>query len=233
MVSSAPVPLIPEDPPAPSQPLPILLVDDHPIFRHGLRLGLETDTSFRVAAECGSSREALTVARKQSFSMAIVDLCLPGGMDGLELTKCLHCEAPQLLILMLSVHDETLYAFRAISAGARGYLMKQSPLPEIQGALHRMRRGEVALSHRITQSLAQRALGLRSSSPEHPLQQLSDRELEVLSHIGEGLSSEAIARTLSLSPKTIETHRANLRRKLALKTGPDLLRYAVACRFRA
>jgi DNA-binding NarL/FixJ family response regulator len=215
--------------PLPKAPAEILIVEDHPLLRAGLRLGLQGDPSFCVVSETASAREALSAFRLHPVPLVIVDITLPGGMDGIELTKCLLSERPDVLILVLSVHEESLYALRAIGAGARGYLMKDRSLPEVREALLTLLRGEYALSQDITQRLVARAARMRGTPPKPTIQGLSDRELEVLLLIGKGLRTLDIARSLGLSPKTVESHRANLRRKLALKTGPELIRYALAC----
>ncbi len=207
-----------------------VIVDDHPIFRHGIRVSLEKEFSVRIVAECSSAREALRAVRECHPALVILDISLPGGLDGIELTKCILSEAPSTAILVLSVHDEALYALRAIAAGAKGYLMKDRSLSDFREAVRSVSRGEHALSTMITQRLVEKAAGIRSEKKNNHPQTLSDRELEVLFQIGNGLSSEAIGRMLNLSLKTIETHRANLRRKLALKGGQELLRYAVAWR---
>lgn len=223
---------IPSEPtldPLPTHPIvTTLIVDDHPIIRHGIRVSLEKEFWIRIVAECNSSREALRAVREYHPALVILDISLPGGLDGIELTKCILSEAPSTAILVLSVHDEALYALRAIAAGAKGYLMKDRPLTDFREAVLAVSRGEHALSSMITQRLVEKAAGIRSQKKTNHTQTLSDRELEVLFQIGNGLSSEAIGRMLNLSLKTIETHRANLRRKLALKGGQELLRYAVA-----
>jgi DNA-binding NarL/FixJ family response regulator len=150
-------------------------------------------------------------------------------MDGLELLKQMHSEAPHLPVLVLTVHDENLYASRALAAGARGYLMKDAPPSDFLRAIQAVLAGEIAVSAALTKRLVRRAVDSRMA-PLDPSGSLSDRELEVLFRIGRGESSLEIAGALHISVKTVETHRAKLRKKLALRTGAELMRYAVAWR---
>ncbi len=220
---------------APPAQLPIssriMLVEDHPIMRYGLRTILSQDSHITVAGECATAREALETLRTCAPSMVIMDITLPGGLDGIELIKCMLSEAPRIAILVFSVHDEALYALRAIAAGAKGYIMKERPLQELLEAVHTVARGEISVSLPITQRLVKKAAGAPPETSLLKTQRLSDRELEVLFQIGKGQSTFEIASGLHISVKTVETHRANLRRKLALRGGPELLRYAVAWRF--
>jgi DNA-binding NarL/FixJ family response regulator len=205
------------------------IVDDHPLLRLGLRTLLTRDPALRVVAECGDGACALGCLRKHRPDALILDITLPGGMDGLELLKQMHSEAPHLAVLVLSVHDENLYASRALAAGARGYLMKDAPPPDFLRAIQAVLAGEIAVSAALTQRLVRRAVDSRMA-PVDPSGSLSDRELEVLFRIGRGESSLEIAGALHISVKTVETHRAKLRRKLALRTAAELMRYAVAWR---
>jgi DNA-binding NarL/FixJ family response regulator len=205
------------------------LIDDHPLLRLGLRTLLTRDPGLQVVAECGDGACALSCLRKHRPNAVILDITLPGGMDGLELIKQMLSESPQLPILVLTVHDENLYASRALAAGARGYLMKDAPPHDLINAIQAVLVGEIAVSAALTQRLVRRAVDSRMA-PMDPARSLSDRELEVLFRIGRGESSMEIAGALHISVKTVETHRAKLRRKLALRTGAELMRYAVAWR---
>ena len=207
----------------------LLLVDDHPLFRLGLRALLSRNSKIQVVAECGDAPSAVECLRLHAPDAVIMDITLPGGMDGLELIKNMKATQPSVSILVLSVHDENLYAFRALSAGARGYLMKDAATSNLEQALNTMRNGEIAVSPQVAQRLVRRAVEGRLAFQD-PAAALSDRELEVLFRIGRGQSSCEIGSTLNISVKTVESHRANLRRKLSLKTGAELLRYAVAWR---
>jgi DNA-binding NarL/FixJ family response regulator len=205
------------------------IVDDHPLLRLGLRTLLSRDPNLRIVAECGDGACALNCMRKHRPDAVVLDITLPGGTDGLELIKQMLSEAPNTAILVLSVHDENLYASRVLSAGARGYLMKDAPPEHFLGAIRTVLAGEISVSPALAQRLVRRAVDGRMA-PMDPSKSLSDRELEVLFRIGRGQSSMEIAAALHISVKTVETHRAKLRRKLALRTGAELMRYAVAWR---
>jgi DNA-binding NarL/FixJ family response regulator len=210
----------------------VLVVEDHPLLRIGIQAVLRAAPGFEWVGESGDGRSALVAMRRLQPDCAIVDLTLPGGLDGLELIKYMSSENPAMQVLVLSVHDESIYALRAIAAGARGYLMKQAAPERLLAALQGMRRGEVVISAEVSQRLVRRAVGCRESEGRGTFQKLSDRELEVLSWMGKGASSRKIAETLHISPKTVETHRVNLKRKLALESAAELLRYALAWKLR-
>lgn len=201
------------------------------MMRIGLRNLLEKSQQFTVCAECTNARTALAHLREDQPSIAILDITLPGGLDGIELIKCMISESAALRILVFSVHDEALYALRSIAAGAKGYLMKGAEPKTVLQALQTIRDGGVAVSAGISQRLVQRAVGHTASACAQATDHLSDRELEVLSWIGKGSSTQQIAALLGISTKTIETHRAHLKQKLALKSAFELFRYAVAWRF--
>ncbi len=205
------------------------IVDDHPLLRFGIRALLMADPSFRVIAECGDGPCALHCMRKHRPDAVILDITLPGGTDGLELIKQMLSENPNLAILVLTVHDENIYASRALAAGARGFLMKDAPTAILLSSIQTILSGEISVSPALAQRLVRRAVDGKAASLD-PSGSLSDRELEVLFRIGRGESSMEIAGALHISLKTVETHRAKLRRKLALRTGAELMRYAVAWR---
>jgi DNA-binding NarL/FixJ family response regulator len=209
----------------------VIIVEDHPMMRIGLRNLLEKSQQFTVSAECSNARTALTRLRGDHPNIAVLDITLPGGLDGIELIKCMVAESPALRILVFSVHDEALYALRSIAAGAKGYLMKGAEPKAVLQALQTIRDGGVAVSAGISQRLVQRAVGHTASACAQATDQLSDRELEVLSWIGKGSSTQQIATLLGISTKTVETHRAHLKQKLALRSAFELFRYAVAWRF--
>jgi DNA-binding NarL/FixJ family response regulator len=209
----------------------VLIVEDHPMMRIGIRSLLDRSEHFTVCAECPNSRTALAQLRGDQPDMVILDITLPGGLDGIELIKCMVSEHSGVGILVFSVHDEALYALRSIAAGAKGYLMKGADPKAVLKALQTIRDGGVAVSPGISQRLVQRAVGHNSTACSQTTGHLSDRELEVLSLIGRGSSTQQIATSLGISTKTVETHRAHLKQKLALKGAFELFRYAVAWRF--
>ena len=204
----------------------LLLVDDHPLFRLGLRTLLSRDTKLHVVAECEDARSTLSHLRSEPLDAIILDITLQGGSDGLELIKSVIAEHPRMHILVLSAHDENLYAMRALAAGAMGYAMKGIAPDALRAAIHNVLAGQIVVSKHLEKSLMHYAIagGTRTNTASA----LSDRELEILLRIGKGQSSCEIASYLGIALKTVETHRANMRRKLMLKTGAELLRYAVA-----
>ncbi len=209
-------------------PSRVFLVDDHPVFRHGLRQLIEQDGSLEVIGEADSLRPALDAIQADPPDIALVDISLK-GVGGLELIKALKVHMPQLPTLVLSMHDEDLYAERAIRAGASGYLQKHEAAERIVPSIRKALAGELVLSPRLSDALLRRALqGKSADVPTSPLDVLSDRELEVYEHVGHGLGTRDIATTLHISVKTVETHKANIKHKLELKGATDLLRSAVA-----
>jgi DNA-binding NarL/FixJ family response regulator len=203
----------------------IVIVDDHPLFRKGLeQLINSSKDGFAVCAEAGNAAEAMAVIRKIKPDLAIVDLSLPGA-NGIELIKNIRAEFQKLPVLVLSMHDESLYALRALKAGAQGYVMKEEALENVIVALQQVFSGKPYLSADMSAKLITNfAKGTDESSLTD---KLSDRELEVLELIGKGRDVTEIAKALHLSPKTVETHRAHIKEKLNLKNARQVARYAV------
>ena len=201
-------------------------MDDHPLFRLGLRTLLGKDSKLDVVGECEDARSTLAHLRTEPLDAIILDITLQGGSDGLELIKSVLSEHPRMQILVLSAHDENLYAMRALAAGAMGYVMKGISTDGLRSAIHGILAGQIVVSKHLEKVLVHHAIagGTRTNTASA----LSDRELEILLRIGKGQSSCEIASLLGIALKTVETHRANIRRKLMLKTGAELLRYAVA-----
>jgi len=203
----------------------ILIVDDHPLMRKGLAMTLDAEVDLNVCGQVASAEEALSVMEKLQPDLALIDVSLP-GMSGLELIKHLKAVSPQLLILVVSRHDESLYAERAIRAGARGYLMKLEASDVIVKAVRHILNGGVYVSEEIKERLL---LGMMAGKDvsQSPLEVLSDRELEVFELTGRGLGTRDIAERLHLSVKTVESYRARIKNKLALSTAPELIQHAV------
>lgn len=210
--------------PGTSAPVRILIVDDHPIVRLGIRQMIAADPHLTVCGEAESGREALQLVASKP-DLAIVDLSLEDG-HGLELIRRLREAVPDLRVLVLSMHDEALFAERALRAGARGYIMKQEAIGGLVHAIREVLSGRVFVSKRMSQRLLER-VG-QPSAPGDPLGNLTDRELEVFELIGRGLSTAAIADRLDVSIKTVETYRSNIKTKLDLKDATDLIRFATA-----
>lgn len=204
----------------------ILLVDDHPLMRKGLAMTLEAESDLSVYAQVDSAEEAIDVVNRELPDVAIVDISLP-GMSGLELIKHLLALYPDLPILVVSRHDETLYAERAIRAGARGYIMKLEAGDVIVKAVRRVLKGGIYVSDEINERLLMGMMSGRSSVAESPMEVLSDRELEVFELTGRGLGTREIAERLHLSVKTVESYRARIKSKLNLNTATELVQHAV------
>jgi len=203
----------------------IIIVDDHPLFRKGLvQLIDSTDDGLAVCGEASDAAEALGAIRQLKPDMAIVDLSLPGA-NGIELIKNIRAEFPKLPILVLSMHDESLYALRALRAGAQGYVMKQEALEKVIGAIRGVFAGRPYLSPDMSAKLISSFATGKGES--NLTDKLSDRELEILELIGKGRDVREIAKLLHLSPKTVETHRAHIKEKLNLANARQVARYAV------
>lgn len=203
----------------------ILLVDDHPIVRHGLAQLIEQQPGLTVKAQAGTAPGALELAINETFDLAVLDVSLE-GVSGIELVKQIRERGVEIPILMMSMHDEMFYAERALRAGAQGYVMKQRATEDIVNAIHRVLNGEIYLSAEMSEQLLRRAVDGGQVEKTGP-SQLSDRELEVLNLLGQGVSTKEIADRLHLSIKTIESYRANLKRKLDLSNANELVKYAV------
>lgn len=205
--------------PAPSR---ILLVDDHPVFRAGLASLIANDPSLCVCGEAGDAATALSMLERDPPDLVLMDMSLP-GRSGLELLKDARSLLPGLKVLVISMHDESAYAERVLRAGARGYVMKQAGPERILTAVRRVLAGAVVVS----EAMASRLLDMLSGAGKTPLEALSDREFEVLQWIGRGLEAVEIGKALNLSVKTVDTHRASLRRKLGLRSNAELIRQAM------
>ena len=203
----------------------ILIVDDHPMRRRGLAALIDGEPDLTVCGQAASCQEALQAIGQDKPALAIVDLGLEGS-DGLDLVKEIKALHPEVLTMVLSMHDESLYAERAINAGARGYLTKLQLDDTILIAIRRVLDGEIYLSEKMSARFAAIYFGGRTLEDDSPLAVLSDRELEVFRLIGQGLGTREIAERLGLSPKTIESHREHLKQKLTLASGADLVRRA-------
>jgi len=203
----------------------VLIVDDHPIVRQGLRRMIEPEPDLVVCGEVQTEREARTAIRALAPDVVIVDISLAQG-DGLELVRDVHAQQPELPMLVLSMHDELIYAERLLAAGASGYIMKHAASDQLLIALRQVLAGGQYLSESLASNLG-RSDGVGGSAGADPIDRLSNRELQVLSLIGRGLSSREAAEALGLSVKTVETHRQSLKRKLNLATNAQLLQYAI------
>jgi DNA-binding NarL/FixJ family response regulator len=195
----------------------ILLVDDHPLVREGLRSRLQAEARFQVVGEAGSAEEAMVMLISIQPQLVLLDVGLRGH-NGIQLAQTMLERAPQLRVLMYSMYDNPEYVQRALQAGACGYVLKDAPAGEILAAIEAVAAGGTFLSPGVSKRM------FRSQQPR-PL--LSPRESEILSALGRGESSKQIAKALDLSVRTVETHRQNIKRKLELEGQAELIRYAV------
>ncbi len=204
----------------------VLIVDDHPIVRQGLRRVMEAEEDLTVCGEAETARDARTAIKELDPDVVIADISLKQG-DGIELVRDVRAHYPQLPILVLSMHDETIYAERMLSAGANGYIMKQAASDQFLISLRRVLDGGIYVSEAVGNNMIQKFAAGGSYISANPIDRLSNRELQILHMIGKGMSTRETAHSLNLSIKTVESHRQRIKRKLNLSTGTQLVQYAV------
>jgi DNA-binding NarL/FixJ family response regulator len=204
----------------------VLLVDDHPLLRQGIGQLINQQPDLVICGEAEDKGGALEAAEETKPDLAIVDISLKDGR-GLDLIKDLKARFPKVLILVLSMHEESLYAERALRAGARGYIMKREASDKVLEAIRHIFDGGVYASGGVTGNILRKFTG-QPESPRRPaLNVLTDRELDVMMLIGKGHGTQQISNALKISVKTVETHRANIKLKLNLSTGSELLQHAI------
>jgi DNA-binding NarL/FixJ family response regulator len=204
----------------------ILLVDDHPLMREGVAQWIERASDLEVCGEAGTAAEAFSFITSPRPDLVLADISL-AGRSGLELIKDLRALDAELPVLVLSMHEESLYAGRALRAGARGYVMKAAGGERVVDAIHEVLQGRIAVSKEVGTRLLEEYSGRQPRSKRTALPHLTDREFEILQLLGEAKSNREIAEQLHLSTKTVETHRLNLTRKLKLKSAAELFRFAL------
>ncbi len=204
----------------------VLIVDDHPIVRQGLRRVMENEEDLTVCGEAETARDARAAIKELNPDVMIADISLKLG-DGIELVRDVRAHHPQLPILVLSMHDETIYAERMLSAGANGYIMKQAASEQFLISLRRVLDGNIYVSEAVGNNMIQKFAAGGSYTSANPIDRLSNRELQILHMIGKGMSTRETALSLNLSIKTVESHRQRIKRKLNLSTGTQLVQYAV------
>ena len=209
----------------PRSKIRVLVVDDHPIVRQGIRGVLEQQPDMVLCGEAEDAGDALKAIAATRPDVVILDISLRGS-DGLDVTKSIRARDTKLPVLVMSMHSESLYAGRALRAGANGYIMKTEVAENLVPAVRHILAGDIYLSEHARQSILLEVRG-GGGGTASPLKRLSDRVLEVFRMIGDGLSTRKIAGELHLSVKTIETHRAHIKEKLGLKTAAEVVRYAV------
>ena len=203
----------------------VLIVDDHPFLRMGLTESLAREPGLCVCGAFGTAEEALTAIEKLLPDVVVADLNLP-GKSGLELIKDLAVLHPGLPVIVLSMHDEEIYAERCLRAGGRGYLMKSDGPEKLAGAIRHVLAGGVHVSAKTSARIVEIFSSRRGREEKSPLAQLTDREFELFQWMGRGLTTQAIAGRLHISEKTVETHRMHLKRKLKIGTATELVAYA-------
>lgn len=205
----------------------ILIVDDHPLMREGIATALDSEMDLSVCGQADSAEDAIDMIGEAEPDLAIVDISLP-GMNGIELIKELQVLYPDVLLLVVSRHDEDLYAERVIRAGAKGYVMKQEGKAIIVNAVRKILNGGTYLSDNITDKLLMSmSSGNREDVTKSPLDLLSDRELEVFELTGHGLGAQDIADRMHISPKTVQSYQTRIKNKLNLDSARELVRRAV------
>ncbi len=203
----------------------IVIVDDHPIVREGLADLINKEDDLVVCGEAEDGHRAMEVISELEPDIAIVDISLQ-DTSGLELIKDIKVQYPSLPVLTLSMHEESLYAERALRAGAKGYIMKREATANVVMAIRKVLSGQVYLSERMATKLVDKLVGSKPEECSSWIERLTDRELEVFSLLGEGNGTRQISERLHLSVKTIETYRSRIKEKLNLKSGPELLQHA-------
>lgn len=204
----------------------VLVVDDHPVVRQGLALLINREPDLVVCGEAEEAKAALDAIATLQPDIVIVDISL-NGPDGIELVKTIRARAAGLPVLVLSMHDELIYADRALRAGANGYIMKQEAIDRVLIAIRRILKGQVYLSDRAAGRLVEHYVRGAPGAPHSPVADLSDRELEVFRLIGQGHSTRQIAEDLHLSVKTVETYQAHIKEKLSLRSARELVQHAI------
>jgi DNA-binding NarL/FixJ family response regulator len=206
----------------------VFIVDDHPLMRRGYASLIGREPDLTVCGEAGSANEAIAKFPTSKPDFLICDISL-GGMSGLELVKHLLPLYPDLLVLIISMHDEATYADRALAAGARGYMMKSEVDTKVIEAIRRILAGGFWVSEQMTNKIFSLLGSNRQKQQQSlsPIDRLSDRELEIFQQLGNGKTSNEIATALMISPKTVETHRSRIKEKLGIESGHELMRRAV------
>jgi DNA-binding NarL/FixJ family response regulator len=204
----------------------VLLIDDHPLVREWLANLINQQSDLQVCAEASNAATALDLISQAKPDIAIVDISLEGG-SGIELIKNIKAVQPQVTLIVLSMHDETLYAERALRAGARGYIMKREATKKVLQAIRCVLEGRLYISEKVNAIMTEKFVVGKSTATESPISRLSDRELEVFQLLGRGYSTRQIADELHISFKTVQAFHARIKEKLSLANATELLREAI------
>jgi DNA-binding NarL/FixJ family response regulator len=204
----------------------ILIVDDHPLFREGLRQMIERNPEWGVCGEASDGIEAMRAIPEQKPDLVIVDISL-GNSSGIDLIKTIKAQYDDLPVLVLSMHDESLYAERAMRAKAMGYVMKHEPAKTVQAAIAKVLSGSLYLSEKMSTAMLSKFMLGKEDEPGSAVERLSDRELEVFRMLGQGKGTRQIAKELNLTMATINSFRARIKEKLQIKSSSELMLYAM------
>jgi DNA-binding NarL/FixJ family response regulator len=204
----------------------IFIVDDHPMMRQGLAQLIGAEPDLAVCGEAETAEHALDSIGTLKPDLVLADISLP-GKNGLELIKDFQALQPGLAVLVISMHDESLYAERVLRAGGRGYIMKQEGGKKLMQAIRQVLEGKIYVSEKMSADILEMFSGRRAGAKNSPVEKLTDREFEVFQFIAQGKGTRDIAEKLHLSVKTVEVHRANIKAKLKLQSAPELIHYAV------
>ncbi len=204
----------------------VLIVDDHPTMREGLIRVIEREADLQICGQTGTAREAMEIAQTAKPDLVLLDLSL-GNENGIEVIKDLRIRHPLLLVLVHSMHEDSVYAGRALRAGARGYVTKSEPPGNILKAIREVLAGEIYLNPALTKEVLHTLVADDHQKGASPFGVLSDREFEVFEMMGKGFVTKEIAATLHLSQKTVQAHRDHIREKMAFKDAASLLRFAI------
>jgi DNA-binding NarL/FixJ family response regulator len=211
---------------SPARPIRVILADDHPIVRNGIRAELERLPGVEVLAEASDGRQALALAKTHKPNLVFMDISMQ-GLNGLEATRRITQECPGVRVVILSMHQSEEYYWQALRAGASGYVLKKAATAELAAAVQRVLAGEIYLSQEISHRLLKKLPPQQLAYRKTPLEQLSDRQREILQLIAEGQTTKAIALIIKVSPKTVEYHRMQLMQRLNIFDIPGLVRFAL------
>lgn len=211
---------------AQNQKRKVFLVDDHPLVREWLTTLINQQPDLVVCGETETAPEALKAIAQSKPDVAIVDISLKDS-SGIELIKALKESQPEVLALVLSMHDESLYAERALRAGAKGYIMKRETTKKVIEAIRRILDGKLYISNAVAEAITARSVSVKLAASQSPVEQLSDRELEVFEMLGQGLGTRQIAETMRVSIKTVQAYCARVKEKMKLGSATELLREAI------
>ncbi|MCY2926783.1 MAG: response regulator transcription factor [Planctomycetota bacterium] len=205
----------------------LILVDDHPLFRRGLAQVINQEKDLRIVGEADDAASGLEMLNRLKPDVVIADITLP-DRNGIELVKDIHVCAPEVLVLVLSMHEEGIYAERVLRAGARGYVCKGENPARVVEAIRTMLGGGIFVSEKMSAQMLQKFVGIRGRGERPGVDNLSDRELQVLEMVGSGMPTREIAQAMHVSVKTVDAHREHIKRKLNLESAAELRKYAIA-----